>query len=121
MNTTLIGNLGEDAACAYLIKQGYRIVERNYKCKIAEIDIVAYDSRGVLCFCEVKTRRNSNFGYAYEAVNSAKIHQLKKGAQSYVYMKKLGCPMRFDVIEVYGRVTAAGFVTHSINHIEDAF
>ncbi len=121
MNTTLIGNLGENAACAYLIEHGYRIEERNYKCKIAEIDIIAYDTRGVLCFCEVKTRRNSNFGYAYEAVNSAKIHQLKKGALSYIHSKRLDCPMRFDVIEVYGRVTYAGFVTDRINHIEDAF
>lgn len=121
MNTTLIGNLGEDAACRYLADKGYRIIARNYKCRIAEIDIIAYDSRGVLCFCEVKTRRNSNFGYAYEAVNSAKIHQLIKGAQSYVNINKLDCPMRFDVIEVYGKVTCAGFVTDSINHIEDAF
>ena len=121
MNTTLIGNLGEDAACDYLIGRGYKIIERNYKCKIAEIDIIAYDNRGVLCFCEVKTRRDSNFGYGYEAVNSAKIHQLKKGAQSYVRSKKLDCVMRFDVIEVYGRVTSAGFVTDNINHIEDAF
>ena len=121
MNTTFIGNLGEDSAYRYLVDKGYRIVERNYKCRIAEIDIIAYDDRGVLCFCEVKTRKNSDFGYAYEAVNSAKIHQLTKGAQSYILSNKLDCVMRFDVIEVYGRVTSGGFVTESINHIEDAF
>ena len=121
MNTTRIGNLGEDKACEYLISKGYRIVERNYKCKIAEIDIIAYDSSGVLCFCEVKTRRNSDFGYGYEAVNNVKIHQLHKGAQSYIRAENLDCPVRFDVLEIYGSVTALGFVTDSINHIEDAF
>ena len=121
MNTTLIGNMGECAACEYLVKKGYTIVERNYKCKIAEIDIIAYDGNGVLCFCEVKTRRNSKFGYAYEAVNAAKIHQMQLGAQSYIHAKKLDSPMRFDVIEVYGSVTAMGFVTDTINHISDAF
>ncbi|MBQ7901354.1 MAG: YraN family protein, partial [Clostridia bacterium] len=109
MNTTLIGGMGEEAACRYLVSKGYRIVERNYKCKIAEIDIVAYDSNGVLCFCEVKTRRNSNFGYAYEAVNKAKIRQIQKGAVSYVKAKKVNCPMRCDVIEVYGEARSGGF------------
>ena len=121
MNTTRIGNLGEDMACDYLISKGYKIVDRNYKCKISEIDIIAYDSSGVLCFCEVKTRRNSEFGYGYESVNSAKIHQLHKGALSYISKRKLDCPVRFDVLEIYGRATAFGFVTDSINHIEDAF
>ena len=55
MNTTLIGNLGEDAACAYLIKQGYRIIERNYKCKIAEIDIKA------VCSVEEIKYKNGKF------------------------------------------------------------
>jgi len=45
MNTTGIGNYGETAACKYLLDKGYKIIERNYNCKIAEIDIVAYDSK----------------------------------------------------------------------------
>ncbi len=121
MNTTTIGNFGEAAACEYLAKKGYKIVQRNYKCKIAEIDIIAYDKNGVLCFCEVKTRKNSNYGYAYEAVNHDKMHQIQKGAMSYINAHNIDTEMRFDVIEVYGDYLQGAFRIQSINHFEDAF
>ncbi len=121
MNTTGIGNYGETAACEFLKNKGYTIVERNFKCKIAEIDIIAYDGDGVLCFCEVKTRKNSNYGYAYEAVNHDKMLQMQKGALSYIKAHNTDTEMRFDVIEVYGDITGGTFCVQSINHFENAF
>ena len=121
MNTTTIGNFGETAACEYLKAKGYKIINRNYKCKIAEIDIIAYDNNGVLCFCEVKTRKNSNYGYAYEAVNRDKMLQMQKGAMSYIKTHNVKCEMRFDVIEVYGDYVQGAFGVETINHFEDAF
>ena len=121
MNTTSVGNYGEDAACEYLINNGYKIVKRNYKCKLAEIDIVAYDSNKVLCFIEVKTRKNNYYGNAYEAVNSDKIKHIKKGAICFVREYKINCEMRFDVIEIYGRLKDGEFLVDEMNHFEDAF
>lgn len=121
MNTTGIGNHGETAACKYLLDKGYKIIERNYNCKIAEIDIVAYDSNDVVCFVEVKTRKSSQFGYAFEAITNEKINQLKKGALCYIKAHRIKCEVRFDVIEVYGNLLGGEFVVDSINHIENAF
>lgn len=121
MNTTSVGNSGETAACEYLIQKGYKITERNYKCKIAEIDIIAYDKDGVLCFCEVKTRKNSKYGYAYESVNHNKIKQLQKGALCYINTYNIDTEMRFDVIEVYGENINGTFSVRHINHFENAF
>lgn len=121
MNTTGIGNYGETAACEYLQSKGYKIIERNYNCKIAEIDIIAYDSNDVVCFVEVKTRKSSQFGYAYQAVTKEKINRMRKGAVSYIVSKDIKNEVRFDVIEVYGSLIGDVFVTDSINHFENAF
>ena len=121
MNTTGIGNYGETAACEYLQSKGYKIIERNYNCKIAEIDIIAYDSNDVVCFVEVKTRKNSQFGYAYQAVTKDKINQMKKGAMCFIKATGLKNEVRFDVVEVYGNLVGDEFVADSINHFENAF
>ena len=121
MNTTGIGHYGELAACRYLCDKGYNIVDRNYKCVIAEIDIVAYNSNGVLCFCEVKTRKSKQYGCAYEAVNADKMHQLRKGAISFVTHHGLDCEMQIDVIEVYGDFLNGKFEVFQIEHYENVF
>ena len=65
MNNIEKGKLGENISVDYLIKNGYKILERNYRNKIGEIDIIAlYD--GILVFIEVKSRSNINYGYAFE-------------------------------------------------------
>lgn len=65
-----LGKEGEDRACAYLETCGYRIVERNFRCRSGEIDIVAAEERGgIICFVEVKTRRGCAFGLPKEAVD----------------------------------------------------
>ena len=121
MNTVGTGRAGEDAAVEFLQKKGYRILERNYNCKIAEIDIIAYDDMSTLCFVEVKTRKNSSFGFPSEYVDSRKQHKIHLGAMSYLKRMRLDTEIRFDVIEVYAYVSRDTSKITRINHIENAF
>lgn len=94
------GKAGEDLAAAFLTKEGYRILERNFRSPLGEIDIVAVD-RGTLVFVEVKTRSSNKFGSPEEAVNPRKQHQMTKAAQLYISRKRLfNSPARFDVVAV---------------------
>jgi len=95
-----LGGWGEDAAEKYLKKKGYIIVERNFRCKLGEIDIIAMDG-AELVFIEVKTRQNQNYGLPCEAINAAKIRHLKRTAVYYttVYSDDHQ-DARLDVIEI---------------------
>ncbi len=96
-----IGNAGEDIAAAELSRLGCRIIERNFRCRIGEIDIIA-EKDGILIFVEVKTRRSRLFGRPSEAVNWAKQRKIIKTSQSYLLYRKIeNMPCRFDVVEVY--------------------
>jgi len=77
------GRIGEDLAASFLIKEGYKVLERNFRCAIGEIDIVALD-KGTLTFVEVKTRSSGKFGLPEEAVTRRKQHQISKAAQFYI-------------------------------------
>ena len=108
-----MGRLGEDIACAYLEKNGYRIIDRNYTVRGGEIDIVAIDEKH-LAFIEVKCRENDRFSKACEAVDSRKIAHLVSAAERYIFEKSedgeiSGKQPRFDVVEVY---TQKGTVNH---------
>lgn len=94
------GKAGEDLASTFLKKEGYKIIERNFKCPLGEIDIIALD-KGTLVFVEVKTRSSNIFGLPEEAVNHRKQRQMIKTAQLYISKKKLfNNPARFDVAAV---------------------
>ncbi len=86
-NKSEIGMRGEELACQYLIKEGYRILLRNYRQKWGEIDIIAKDPGGVLVFVEVKAMRQSNPAIAAlspeENLTSAKLKKLQKTAQMF--------------------------------------
>ena len=101
MSTKDIGLKGELLAEAFLKKQGYRIVERNFRCKFGEIDIIGF-KKGVLSFIEVKTRSSDAFGQPIEAVDKTKQRRLVRLANYYLYKKKSGdaLPCRFDVVSV---------------------
>jgi len=95
-----LGDRGETAACAFLREQGYEILEKNYKCKIGEIDIIA-KRKGRLAFIEVKTRSSLQRGMPEEAVDRKKQEKLFKLAEWYLKEKKLGSvPRAFDVVAV---------------------
>ncbi|RLA78466.1 MAG: YraN family protein [Deltaproteobacteria bacterium] len=96
-----LGFTGEELAVKYLRKRGYKILERNYRCPLGEIDAVALKD-GFLVFVEIKTRRTSLFGPPQEAVDARKRKKLKHLALHYLSEKRLGerLPLRFDVVAV---------------------
>lgn len=101
MTTKDTGARGELLAEAFLKKQGYRIVERNFRCKFGEIDIVGF-KKGVLSFIEVKTRSSDAFGQPVDSVDKAKQKRLVRLANYYLYKKKAGDALhcRFDVVSI---------------------
>ncbi len=112
----LLGNKGEDLAVKFLKGKGYKIVSRNFKSPLGEIDIIAED-RGTLVFVEVKTRTDTSFGLPFEAVNYRKREKLKKIALYYLKNRcKNDLPSRFDVLSIQ-----AGSGENRIEHIIDAF
>jgi putative endonuclease len=96
----ILGRKGEDRAADYLIRQGYRILERNYTTPSGEIDLIALDGNE-LVFVEVKTRSSDAFGAPELAVNARKQQRMIKAALGYIKYKKLHqVPCRFDVVAV---------------------
>ena len=84
MNNREFGNKGEDLACEYLIKNGYRILERNkHFSKLCEIDIIT-KQKDKYIFIEVKTRKTNAFGTPMEAITAKKYQNIKTGVLSYV-------------------------------------
>jgi putative endonuclease len=95
-----LGKKGEDLAIAQLRALRYKIIERNFKCALGEIDIIARE-KDTLVFVEVKTRRTGDFGGPAAAVNQRKQRQLSRVALTYLNQKKLAeMPARFDVVAV---------------------
>jgi len=98
----VIGSDGERAAAEFLAARGYRILDRNYRTKLGEIDLVA-DEGGTLVFVEVKVRRNDRFGGPAAAITSAKQARIARLAQQYMASRRLGGrPCRFDVVLIWG-------------------
>ena len=94
------GTKGEDIAAACLRKEGYRIVERNYRCRYGEIDIIAMDKKDVV-FVEVKGRESDTFGSPEEAIGPAKQKKISKVALHYLQEKGLADHnARFDVVAI---------------------
>lgn len=99
---TVIGAEGERAAAEFLEARGYRILDRNYRTRLGELDLVA-DEGGTLVFVEVKVRRNDRFGGPAAAITPAKQARIARLAQQYVVSRRLGGrPCRFDVVLIRG-------------------
>ena len=97
-----IGKIGEDLATSYLIKEKYKIIQRNFICRQGEIDIIAHDTiKKELVFIEVKTRTNNKYGNPSESVNESKQKHIYKSAEYFVYKNRLEkMQIRFDIIEI---------------------
>lgn len=96
----LLGKKGEDLAVEFLIRKGYKIIERNFSKRYGEIDIVAKDG-DTLVFIEVKTRTSNTFGSPLEAVTHWKIKSLVKTANFYkLRHPQLPDDMRIDVVAI---------------------
>jgi putative endonuclease len=103
MDNKQIGRIGEEIAQNYLIVNGYIIIDKNFSCKIGEIDIIAKEGEYIV-FVEVKTRRSKKYGIPCEAVDYWKKNKIIKVANYYINNKKLyesNVQYRFDVIEIY--------------------
>ncbi len=102
LNTREIGNKYEDKSVETLVKEAYRILERNYQNRFGEIDIIAEKNKE-LVFIEVKYRKTSKFGYGYEAVDRRKIMKILKLANYYIQSKKYqNYKIRFDCMSYLG-------------------
>ncbi len=111
-----LGRWGEEEAARFLARCGMKIVARNVRTPVGEIDLVARKGR-TLAFIEVKTRRGLGFGTPQEAVGRTKQRQILRAAQWYMADGKArGLQPRFDVVAVHAVAGRA-----EIEHIEDAF
>jgi putative endonuclease len=107
-----LGRYGEDVAARHLITDGFVVLERNWRCELGELDIVARDGR-VLVVCEVKTRRSTSHGSPFEAVTQRKLHRIER--LGLRWMKERGvrpASMRVDVVSVLRPATGPTVVEH---------
>lgn len=112
MTNQQLGQVGEDIAANFLSECGFAILDRNWRSKRGEIDIVARDG-GTLVFCEVKTRRSLAHGFPSEAVTKRKLESFRSSALDWLANHKIrSSGMRFDVISIL--YCADG--TSTINH-----
>ncbi len=112
-----LGKIGEDKACEYLEKKAYIIMERNFRCKTGEIDIIACREEQ-LCFVEVKTRSSIEYGFPSEAVDRKKRKNILCSAKCYLMQNTRfeNYKYRIDIIEV---LAMGG--RYYIHHMENAF
>jgi putative endonuclease len=110
-----LGIYGENLAVNYLFENGYQIIERNFRFKKNEIDIVAMKDNKLI-ICEVKTRETAQIGEPYKAVTRQKQKQIIAVADYYVKLKNLWVDVQFDVISIVHN----SFRTN-VEHIPNAF
>ena len=103
INNRLIGQFGEKIAAGFIISMGNTIVCQNYRCSFGEIDIISRSKKEYI-FTEVKTRKNTDYGYPFESVSESKIKKIKKASRHFMTCKGLsqnhGYNLRFDVISI---------------------
>ena len=122
MNKKEIGDYGEKLAVRYLRRKFFRIVQRNFKARHGEIDIIA-KNRKYLVFCEVKTRSDTEnlkyYGNPSSAVNYAKQKHIISAVKEYLLNNNTSLVPRIDIIEVY--LCPDNMKNYRIEHIENAF
>ena len=111
-----LGQVGEDEAVRFLEGRGCKLLDRNYRTRFGEVDIIVKD-KGVIVFVEVKTRRGSSYGLPKEAVGHAKIERIIKASLEYLAKVDNDTSVRFDVIGI--EVSKDG--SFEVEHIIDAF
>ena len=122
-NTTAvsIGNIGEEAAVQALKKCGYKIIARNYRTKMGEIDIVAKDGEYTV-FVEVRLRKSNAFGSPADTIDRRKQQKIIKTAQMYAVKNDIyDSPMRFDAVLINADTDGEKLVNTKIEIIKDAF
>lgn len=114
-NTTAVGNSAETLACEYLVSKKYKIVERNYKDRFCEIDIVAIH-KDIIAFVEVKYRARSDFGGAIGSITPRKLMRMRNSAQYWIAQNpdRQELQPRLDVITIVGDLSSA-----QLKHLEN--
>jgi putative endonuclease len=115
MSNISMGRKGEDLAVEYLIEEGCDILERNWRFKHIEIDIIARD-RDQLVIAEVKTRSGNTWGEPSAAVDVRKQHALILAAERYIYSHNIDLDVRFDIVSII-----IGHNRTVLEHIKEAF
>lgn len=110
-----LGKSGEEIAANHLLKKGYIIHHRNWRCGRKELDIVA-EKDHTLVIVEVKTRTDTTFGLPTDAITDAKIRRIVNSTDAYLRKYRIDLPVRFDIITVIKNKD-----TESLEHIEKAF
>jgi len=110
-----LGKIGEEKATVYLQEKGFVILEKNWRFKKLEIDLIA-QKQNLLIAVEVKTRSSLNFGTPENFVNPKKIKLLLEAFNQYIVLKNIDLDARFDIIAIHfdGK-------EYHIEHLEDAF
>lgn len=116
MNSTEIGNIGEESVCKYLMDMGYEIAVRNYRIRGGEIDIIAVND-DYIAFVEVKSRKPDSMVSGFEAINKRKRGLIVKTAYDYCCKHPNFLQPRFDIAEV---IINNGIVL-SIDYIQNAY
>ena len=112
----LLGNQGEQLAVDFLVEKGFKILERNWRFKRAELDIIAMDNQ-TMVFVEVKTRSDDIFERPENAVNTRKRQLMIRAAIGYMQQSGHDWAIRFDIVSVILR----GDVKAQIDYFKDAF
>ena len=103
------GTWAEDIAAAFLVKRGLKLLERNYRCRFGEIDLVLRDSR-TLVFVEVRYRSSHSFGGAGESITTSKRKKLLRAARHYMAAHSAFPACRFDAVLLNGDTTAVDWI-----------
>lgn len=106
------GKYGEDLAVSYLKKKGFEILERNYRHRRGEIDIIALEANNLLVFIEVKLRKDVGFGQPETFVSNAQKRMVVDTAEEYIFAINWQKDIRFDIIAIH---------QEQLEHIKDAF
>ena len=108
-----LGNQAEDEACAFLLKQGFTLLDRNFSTKLGEVDLIMQDGES-LVFIEVRYRKNADFGGAAASITPKKQKRIIKAALAYSQKHAPQSALRFDVVTIEGE-------DRRLDYIENAF
>ena len=111
------GDRGEAEVARYLRQQGCTLLASQWRCRFGELDLVARDRQGTICFVEVKLRGAGAIALPREAVDARKQERLRAAAALYLSRHEIDAPARFDVAEVYAEDDG----NLRVEYLEDAF
>ena len=113
-----IGNFGEELSIKYLEDNNYKVLDKNFRCKSGEIDIITLKN-SIISFIEVKSRFFTSFGNPIESITYSKQLKIINSAKFYIFKNNLyNFNIKFDAIEIIFDLNSTNY---TINHIEDAF